>query len=161
MKYLIYFKPNTNLQNLILKQDNVIINGPGVHSTICVFYMGPEKEEKLIADLKKINFEPFEIETLDFCDFDDNALVIRLSRPNSLLKLHKELIDLLRMYADSEFEATVNQYYWDKYSPHITVSKSSSEFDRNQKELMGQKDIFSSFFLAKKQEEVWKEVCGF
>jgi hypothetical protein len=70
MKYLTYFRPSEGLSNLILRQNHIVLPGSGLHSTLCVFYMGPERENSLVTDLSQIRFNPFEIETLGFDDFD-------------------------------------------------------------------------------------------
>jgi len=48
MKYLAYFRPNRELSDLILRQNNIILPGSGLHFTLCVFYMEPEQEKNLV-----------------------------------------------------------------------------------------------------------------
>lgn len=161
MKYLAYFQPNKKLSNLISRQNHLILPGSGLHSTLCFFHMEPEHENKLVTDLSQINFNPFEIETLGFDDFDKDSLVLKLSRSNELLQLHKGIVSVVRNYADSEFDAIAKQYFGDNYNPHLTVSKSSAQFDRTSKELIGQKDRIARYTLAKKLDGNWKEMQDF
>lgn len=161
MKYLVYFRPNGELSDLILRQNYLVLPDSGLHSTLCIFYMGPEQEEGLVSDLFKIRFNPFEIETQDFDDFDKDSLVLRLSRPDTLLQLHKGIVAVVQNYADSEFDKIAMRYFGNNYNPHLTISKSSSSFDRTSKELLGRKDIISRYHLAKKLDGTWKEVQDF
>jgi hypothetical protein len=123
--------------------------------------MEPEHEEKLISDLSRGGFNPFEIETLAFEDFDEDSLVLKLSRSEELLQLHKRIVALVRNYADVEFDTISKQYFGDKYNPHLTISKSSSKFDRTSKELIGKKDRITRYTLARKVNGTWKEMQDF
>ncbi|MBI2673271.1 2'-5' RNA ligase family protein [Candidatus Woesearchaeota archaeon] len=161
MKYLAYFRPNEELSDLILRQNHLVLPGSGLHSTLCVFYMEHEQEKELVSDLSQISFNPFEIETLGLDDFDKDSLVLRLSRSDELLQLHKRIVRAVRNYADAEFDAIARQYFGDNYNPHLTISKSSSEFDRTSKGLIGRKDIITRYSLAKKLDEGWKEIQNF
>ncbi len=161
MKYLTYFRPNRELSDLILRQNHIILPGLGLHSTIFVFSMAPEQEEKLVSDLSKLRFNPFEIETQDFDAFDEDSLVLKLSRSDGLLQLHKGIVAVVRNYADASFDAIVKQYLGDNFTPHLTISKSSSDFSRTSKELIGRKDTISRYSLAKKIESNWKEIHDF
>ncbi len=161
MKYLVYFRPNRELSDLILRQKNIALPGSGLHSTLCVFYMKPEQENVLIADLSKIKFNPFEIETLGFDDFDKDYLMLRLSRSDELLQLHKKIVGIVRNYTDEEFDAIARQYFGDNYNPHLTISKSSSRLDITSKELIRRKDIIARYSLAKKLDGNWKEMQDF
>ncbi len=158
MKYLAYFQPNKELSNLILRQDNIVLPGLGLHSTICFFHMEPKYEKNLVSDLSRINFNPFEIETQDFDNFDKNSLVLKLSRSNELLQLHKDIISTVQNYANSKFNEIARQYFGDNYNPHLTISESSSDFDRTSKELIGRKDIISKYYLAKKPDINWEKI---
>ena len=158
MKYLAYFRPNKELSDLILRQKDIVLPGSRLHSTLCVFYMEPEQENDLVTDLSKIKFDPFEIETLGFDDFDKDSLVLRLSRSDELLQLHKGIVTVVRNYANAGFDTIAKQYFGDDYNPHLTISKSSSGFDRNSKELNGRKDIIARYSLAKKLDGIWKEI---
>lgn len=158
MKYLAYFQPNKELSDLILRQDNILLPGSGLHSTICFFRMEPKYEESLISNLSKINFNSFEIETQDFDNFDKDSLVLKLSRSDELLQLHKNIVSVVQNYANSEFNEIARQYFGDNYNPHLTISESSSTFDRTSKELIGQKDIVSRYHLAKKSNADWEKI---
>ncbi len=161
MKYLAYFQPNEELSNLILRQKKLVIPGSGLHSTLCFFHMEPENESKLVTNLSQINFNSFEFETLGFDDFDKDSLVLKLSRSDELLQLHNGIVSAVRNYANSEFDAIAKQYFGDNYNPHLTISKSSSQFDRTSKELIGQKDRIARYTLAKKFDGSWKEIQDF
>jgi 2'-5' RNA ligase len=161
MKYLASFRPNKELSDLILRQNQLVLPSSGLHSTLCVFFMEPEHENKLVADLSQIYFNPFEFETLGFDDFDKDSLVLKLARSHELLQLHKRIVSVARNYADSEFNAIAKQYFGDNYTPHLTISKSSSQFDRTSKELVGQKDRITRYTLAKKVDGSWKEIQDF
>ena len=156
MKYLAYFKPNKELSDLILQQENLVLPGAGLHSTILNFYMDPKYEETVISDLLKIDFSEFEIETQEFCDFDNNSLVLRLSCSEELLKLHKEIILSVGDYLDSDSYSSIEKYCWNNYHPHLTISKSSSNFNRTSNELINQRDTISRYFLAKKLDTHWE-----
>jgi len=161
MKYLTYFRPNEELSDLISRQNHLELPGSGLHSTLCFFHMEPEYESKLVSDLSQMNFNPFEIETLTFDDFDKDSLVLKLSRSKELLKLHKGIISVVKNYANAEFNVIAKQYFGDNYTPHLTISKSSSEFDRTSKELIGRKDRIARYTLAKKVDRNWKEIRDF
>ncbi len=161
MKYLTYFRPTEELSDLILRQNHIVLPSSGLHSTLCFFYMEPEQEEELVSNLSKIKFNPFEIETKEFDDFDKDSLVLKLSRPDELLQLHKGIVAVVRNYADAKFDAIAKQYFGDNYNLHLTISKSSSEFDRTSKGLIGRKDRIARYTLAKKEECVWKEIQDF
>ncbi len=161
MKYLAYFRPNKELSDLILRQNHIVLPGSGLHSTLCVFYMEPEQENNLVTDLSQIRFNPFEIGTLGFDDFDKDSLVLKLSRSDELLQLHKNVVSVARNYASEDFDAIARQYFGDNYNPHLTISKSSSGFDRTSKELIGREDIIVRYSLAKKEDGLWKEIQDF
>ena len=92
MEYMAYFRPNRKLSDLILEQDQIILSHLGLHTTLCDFYSESEQEENLVSDLLRINFNLFEIKTLNFDDFNGNSLVLKLSRSNELLQLHKSAV---------------------------------------------------------------------
>ena len=161
MKYLAYFQPNKELSDLISRQKNLVLPGSGLHSALCFFHMEPEYENKLVTDLSQIKFNTFEFETLGFDNFDKDSLVLKLSRSNELLQLHNGIVSVVKNYANSEFDAIAKQHFGDNYNPHLTISKSSSQFDRTSKELIGQKDRISRYTLAKKVDENWKKIKYF
>jgi 2'-5' RNA ligase len=161
MKYLAYFQPNEKLSSLILRQNNIVVPSQGLHSTLCVFYMESKHENRLIHDLSQINFNSFDIETINFDDFGKDSLVLKLSRSDELLRLHKRIVAVARNYANPEFDAITKQYFGDNYNPHLTISKSSSEFDRIAKELIGQKDKIAKYTLAKKVNGSWEKMRDF
>jgi 2'-5' RNA ligase len=161
MKYLAYFRPNKELSDLILRQNCIVVPGSGLHSTLCVFYMKPEREDSLVTNLSQIGFNPFEIETLSFDDFDKDSLVLKLSHPNELLQLHKKIVSVARNYANEDFDTIARQYFGDNYNPHLTISKSSSGFDKTSKGLIGRKDKIARYSLAKKVGGCWKEIQDF
>jgi len=161
MKYLAYFRPNEELSDLILRQKNIVLPSSGLHSTLCVFYTEHKHENMLINDLSQINFNSFEIETLAFDNFDKNYLVLKLSRSEELLQLHKGIVSVVRNYVDTDFDVIAKQYFGDNYNPHLTISKSSSGFDRISKELIGRKDRITTYTLAKKINGIWKEIQEF
>lgn len=161
MKYLAYFRPNRELSDLILRQNHLVLPGSSLHSTLCVFYMEPEHETSLVSDLSQLSFNPFEIETLAFDDFDKDSLVLKLSRSNELLQLHRGIVAIVGDYVDAEFDAIAKQFFGDNYNPHFTISKSSSGFDRTSKELIGRNDRISRYSLAKKVDGSWKEIQDF
>ena len=153
MEYLAYFRPNGELYDLILRQTHLVLLSSGLHSTLCFFNMEPEKEKSLITDLSQISFNLFEIEILAFDDFDKDSLVLRLSRSDELLRLHKGIVAVVRKYVNIEFDAITKQYFEDNYNPHLTISKSYSEFDRTSKGLIGRKDRIKIHFSKKSR---WK-----
>ena len=161
MKYLAYFRPNRELSDLILRQNFIVLPGSGLHSTLSVFYMEPEQESRLITDFSQINFNPFEIETIGFDDFDKDSLVLKLSRSDELLQLHRGIVAVVRNYANAEFDAIAKQYLGDNYNPHLTISKSSSGFDKTLKGLIGRKDTIARYSLAKKVDGSWEEIQDF
>ena len=161
MKYLAYFRPNEELSDLISRQNHLVLPGSGLHSTLCFFYMEPEQERNLVSDLSQVSFNPFEIETLTFDDFDKDSLVLKLSRSEELLQLHKGVVAVVKNYANTEFDAIAKQYFGDNYTPHFTISKSSSEFNKALKRLIGRKDRIARYSLAKKVDGIWKEIRDF
>jgi 2'-5' RNA ligase len=161
MRYFAYFRPNRELSDLILRQDYIILPGSGLHCTLCFFYMEPEQEKSLVSDLSRIKFNPFEIETQDFDDYSEDSLALTLSRPDELFHLHKEIVAVVKNYANSEFDAIARQHFGDDYSPHLTISKLSSGFDKSSKTLIGQKDTIARYSLAKKVDGEWKEIQDF
>lgn len=158
MKYLAYFRPNKDLSRVILKQNNIVLPGSGLHCTLCYFYMNPDMENNLVSDLSAIEFSKFEVETKDFDYFDNESLVLKLSRPTELLNLHKNIVSAVEKSAYPFFRKISGRYFKDKYNPHITISKSDSGFDRNTKDLFGQKNNISKYYLARKNDTNWEEV---
>ncbi len=163
MKYLTYFRPNEEFSDLILKQDQIVVPGSDLHSTISVFYMSEDNESDLIKELSRINFNSFCVQTEKFDDFDDDSLVLRLSKPNELSDLHRIVVSIVQNYVSdtSKFNKMIKQYGLDKYNPHLTISKSSSNFNRKNNHLFGRKMQISEYFLAKKDDGVWQEVHTF
>ncbi|MEK6905057.1 MAG: 2'-5' RNA ligase family protein [Nanoarchaeota archaeon] len=157
MRYIVSFSPNKELSDLILRQNQIVLPGSGLHSTLCVFNIEPELESGLVSDLSKVRFDSFEIETLGFEDFDNDSLVLKLSRPDALLQLHNKVISAVENYVNPDFDEIAKKYYGNNYNPHLTISKSSSGFNRTSKELIGQKDLISSYRLAKKEGN-WKDI---
>ncbi len=115
----------------------------------------------MVDDLLKIKFSPFEIEMQEFDDFDKDSLVLKLSRPGELLQLHRNIIQCVGKYANQGFDEIVKQYFGDDYNPHLTISESSSNFDRNSTKLFGQRNIISKYHLTKKIDGNWKEIQTF
>lgn len=149
MKYLAYFKPNEGIYNLILSQDKIIVPSSGLHCSLCYLHMEPSKERWLVEDLSRIKFDPFEIETTGFDNFDKNSLVLKLSCPDSLLDLHHNLVSMAAKYAKAEFNEVKRAYFLDNYSPHIRISTSSAGFDTSSQTLIGLKDRVTSYVLVK------------
>lgn len=141
MKYLAYFRPNKELTNLILNQNHISLPGSGLHSTLCFFYMEQEQEGFLVDELSKIKFNPFEIVTQELDNFDNDSLVLKLSQPNELLELHRNIVLSVGKYANQGFDEIAKKYFFDNYVPHLTISKSSSNFDKNSIELSGRSDV--------------------
>ncbi|MAF36077.1 hypothetical protein CL622_03080 [archaeon] len=160
MKYLAYFKPNKEISDLILRRDNIVLPKSGLHSTLCFFDMEPKHEQRLVSDLSNIEFYPFEIQTLGYENFDEDQLVLTLSRPDRLLGLHNNVVSTVQNYSDRTFDEIVKKYYRDNYNPHLAISKSSIGFNRNPG-LIGQKYINSRYYLAKKIRQNWKEIQSF
>lgn len=123
--------------------------------------MNQEYESKLITDLSQINFNSFEFETLSFENFDKDSLVLKLSRSDELLQLHKEIVSVVKNYADSEFDLIERQHFGNNYNPHLSISKSYSQFDRNAKELISRKDRITRYTLAKKIDGNWEKIKDF
>ncbi len=160
MKYLASFSLNKELSDLILRQNRIILPGSGLHSTLCFFNIEPELESGLVSDLSKIKFDSFEIETLGFEDFDNDSLVLKLSRPDALLQLHNKVVSAVKNYVNQDFDEIAKKYYGNNYSPHLTISTSSSGFNRTSKELISQKDLILKYRLAKKEGN-WKDIRTF
>ncbi len=161
MKYLLYFRPGRELRTLITSQNHVFLPGSGLHATLCFFYMSSEDEAALISDLLRVEFSPFTVETEDFADFDKDSLVLRLSLPRELLRLHTTLVSLVSTYATEEFAELRERYFGECYNPHLTISRSSSGFDRSSRILLGRRELVSSYSLARKKEGVWEDVGVF
>jgi 2'-5' RNA ligase len=160
MNYITYFIPNKRLSDAILKQDQISLSSLGLHSTLCDFYLEQEQEENLVSDLCKINFNLFEIKTTYFDNFDGGCLVLRLFHSNELLQLHKNICSVIQKYNNASF-SEVAEHIGDNYAPHLTISKSSSTFDRSSKELIDKNDLVSKYVLAKKFKGHWKEIQTF
>ena len=158
-----YFMSNKELSDLILKQGQIVLPGSGLHSTLCVFYMDEENEPALIEDLSHIDFKAFRTRIVGFDDFDKGSLVLRLSRSDNLVKLHRDIVSIVLHYVSSEsqFGKTVGQYYLENYNPHLTISESSSDFNRENNALMGKEIFVSEYVLAKKEGNNWEKVSFF
>ena len=161
MKYVAYFRPAKELTEAILIQNHVRISAIGLHSTLYFFQMNPNQEEALIEDLLGIKFSPFELKTLGFVDFDKNSFALRLSYPDELSKLHKEIDAVARKYAQPTSTNAEESYFRENYRPHITISESSSQFDRNSQVLIGRNFIVPEYFLAGKYAGNWEHVQRF
>lgn len=158
MKYLVYFQPNKELSDLISNENFVDLPSAGLHSTLCIFYSDEKYETKLIDDLKDINIKSFTIKTEEFDEFDYNCLVLKLSRSDELLQLHKNILKIVSKYAEPDFIATTEKYFGDNYNPHFTISKSLSLTDITSKTLLGNSDIISEYHLAKKADKGWEDI---
>jgi len=161
MKYLVYSRPSKELNRLILDQSGVTVSSLGLHSTICLFHMDQVYEGRLISELSKVKFEQFEIETLCYDEFDKDSLVLRLSSPKELLRLHRGLVCVLKGHEDQRFCDVEKRYFGENYKPHITISKSSFGFDKSSMELLGKKFTVSRYSLARKVEDTWEELRTF
>jgi hypothetical protein len=160
MQYLAYFKPNKELSDLILSQKDIVVHGSGLHCTLCFFPMESKYERSLISDLSNITFNSFEIKTQGLDNFDKGSLVLKLSRPDELIHLHKEIVSTVRKYASPKFDEIAKKYYGDNYIPHLTISESS-HFNKKLKYLSGRVDIISRYNLVKKSNGKWKEIQTF
>jgi 2'-5' RNA ligase len=120
--------------------------------------MNPENEEDLISDLFNIKSNSFRTKTENFDDFDKDSLVLRLFHSNELLNLHNKILDVVKNYADSDFSDIERKYFGNNYNPHLTISKSSSNFDRNSKELFNQTISVQNYYLSRKKENIWEEI---
>ncbi|MFH1589828.1 MAG: 2'-5' RNA ligase family protein [archaeon] len=160
MDYVACFRPNKELLNLILKQDNIVSSTLGFHATLCFFHMDSEQEKNLICDLSKIKITPFKTKTQSFEYFHNNILVLTLSRPDELFQLHKNIVQVVRNYASSDFDEMEKQFSGDNYKPHITISRSTLNFNKTN-ELLNQESFISEYYLFKKVDGVWKEIKSF
>ncbi|GEM_PF-3999470 len=161
LRYLLYFQPSQDLENLIFQQESLRIPNSELHSTLCVFNMDTEKEEEIIDEISEINFNPFEIETLNFDNFANDSLVLKISRPEELLKLHYQIINVVEKYATEDFNEIKKKYFLEKYNPHLTIAKSSSNFDTNSKDLIGKKDKVEKYSIAKKVDGIYYKIKEF
>lgn len=144
MEYLLYFNTSKNF----LPLNNSL--SLGSHCTLCFFIMDSEKETSLLQDLVEIKFKPFEISTKDFQKFDNNSLVLTLFCSKELLNLHKKLLELA-----SKYSKISSKYFGENYHPHITLSKTSTNFEKNNN-LLNQKIKVNNFILAKKIKGKWE-----
>lgn len=156
MKYLIYFRPDERVAELIGREKEVVIPSAGIHCTLAVFMMQPEREEQLIRDLETIVFAPLMVKTAEFARFDNDAYVLRLTRPADLLDLHTAILECALRSADDTFVESAARYFGPNYAPHITIAKASVEASFN-RDLLGQEFPVNEFYVAKKDEQ-WKEI---
>ena len=159
--YLIYFQPGEDLENLILEQDDLKLPKSGLHTTLCIFNMNTENEEKLIDEISKINFNSFEIETLELDNFDENSLVLKLSHHSELLKLNEQIIYIVDGYATEDFDEIKKKYFLENYNPHLTISKPFSNLNKSYADLIGEKDIVKKFSLARKVDGIYYKIEEF
>jgi hypothetical protein len=151
MKYLIHFRPDSDLSDLIQLQDNLKLPPLGVYCAVCQFEMDPKKEGMFIGKYKKLHMHPFELRTLDFSD--DFTTGLLLTNPPELQKLHKEAVRLARDYCEDvrRFDETARMFYYDRYVPHIPLLRNG-EFDTNSpdaRELLGRSFEVTDLHLAK------------
>jgi len=118
-----------------------------------VGYLITEESEK--EDLKLYR------NVVGFVDFDKNSFALRLSYPDELSKLHKEIAAVARKYAQTTSTNAEETYFRENYRPHITISESSSQFDRNSQVLIGRNFIVPEYFLAGKYAGNWEHVQRF
>ncbi len=161
MKYLAYFQPSPELATLIQTQDCIIIPSSGLHTTLCTFHMEQNQESILISNLSKIPLSAFEVETQTIALFDKESLVLKLTRPPELYQLHQDITEIVRTHATPEFNQRYQTYFGPKYNPHITISKSYTDFNTSTPLLSGHTFRVENFYLAKKVEEKWIEISNF
>ncbi len=160
IKYLLYFEPSPELQNLIQKEENIHLPTSGLHTTLCVWNMNTGKEQNLIEDMSSIALPPFNVKTTEYDNFDNDSLVLKLSKPKELQNLHTKIIQIVEKYTDEEFKKIYLPYFGERYNPHLTISKSSSNFSFP-KELLDQEYLVQTFCLAKKLEEGYHKTQEF
>ncbi|MCR4326987.1 MAG: hypothetical protein NUV46_00200 [Nanoarchaeota archaeon] len=148
MRYLVHFRPSEEVSNLIQNQNGIYVPNTGFHSTIYSFQMNPVFEEQLIGKLSEIEAHPFKYSTLKFKKFGKNSVVLRLSKPQELLNLHRKVASVAKEY--SEGENPNERYFGKNYNPHITISKTHLKFDRKCKTLIGLEDFVSEYHLVRK-----------
>jgi len=156
MKYLIFFKPDEMLSNLIKDQEQTTLRSAGIKTTLCTFKISEAFEDNLMYDLFRIKFESFEVETIKFDQFAEDSLVLRLSTPSELERLHENILSVARKY-DSNLDET---YFGQNYNPHITFS-NTSKFNTDSTNLLNQSFRVDQYFLARRTNENWVEIDSF
>lgn len=164
MRYLVYFRPNYELSNLIEQQEDILLPNSGLHGTICHFHMNstPFNERQLFSILSKIQFEPFIIKTEGFDIFNNDSLVLKLKGSPGLISLHERITTMAKYYDSSEeFDYNCKHHYFKHYIPHFTIRKPAGEITEGSLELLGIKDTIESYFLSKKEGSTWKHLGEF
>ena len=148
-RYLIYFEPSTEIENLILEQEEIMPPPSGLHITLCSWDMDSCNEEELIKQISSVAISPFDIETTEYDNFAEEKIVLRFSKPKELLNLHNRMLDIVKQFTDEEYNNFFLQFFGEKYNPHLTISRTYLDFSFP-KELIGKRYSVLNFFLARK-----------
>ena len=163
VKYLVHFRPDKKLAELISAHASLAIPSSGLHASLCFFQMDPGKEEEYKRQLSQLRFRQFSVETKGLHLYDNSSLVLELTKPSELHLLHTDVVNRSRWYAADkrQWSETKGKYYYSSYSPHITISKEGTIQDiANRyffKDLIGVSFLVKEVFVSRKANE-WSEI---
>ena len=162
MRYLTCFEPSASLIERLRREPELSVPASGFHVTIWGFNIHEHDEQKVINALLNIAMHPFSVETKGHAQFDFESYALMVSKPKELIELHREVIAVARPFDKDQrlFDKMVEHYGLERYSPHITLSKSGNEPElRNDYShvLMP----ISECSLLKKKDGFWKRVSTF
>ncbi len=160
MEYLAYIDPKSLTEKQALG-DVGAGEGVGLHMTLCYFFMDPVLSKPLIADLSSISFLPFYMKAQSIEHFDKGHTVLEFSCPAGLQRLHEDIVDAVRTYADADLEKTISKYYLGNFRPHVTISKQGQTSYEDIGALVGHEEYVDSFSLVRKVDEEWQKWLDF
>ncbi len=173
MRCLVYLKPSEDLQRVISAYfDPSNFPKSGLHCTLWGFNIIRAEQDSLIMALSQIQANEFTLTTKDYQLFDNNSLVLRLSKTRRLQALHQAVVETSRKFDKSPdlFDEMVSRYGLEKYSPHISMGRANVISPESPKSLPTLKDLtfdVRKFYLAIKNGEdkdpnsKWEEVANF
>jgi hypothetical protein len=159
MKYLVHFRPDQELSDLIQLQNNSTFDPKiGFHCTIVSLYVDETLEKKYLSEIRKVSFHPFEVVTERYVVRNDNKVILTLSEPHELVKLHHDLMRASKPFAlaPKDFEDKSKRYCFDNYKPHIVVSTQGNKFEMGSDPL-GKKISVKKLTISKEAPDGWKD----
>lgn len=161
MKYLALFRPPVSLIDSLSRESEIKLNSRGIHCTLLNFSIDEEDESRLVKSLDGIQSRSFGLEIVGETNFNPETRALLLSRPEALLALHRQIVDVVRPFdIDNHLsDPSARMYILDKYNPHIMLSGVGIQ--RLRKNYVGTRMTISNYHLAKKKNGAWLDVRAF
>jgi 2'-5' RNA ligase len=185
MKYLIYFSPTENVTTKIegyrTMLGSALLSTPsaGLHCTLFNLYSNYNNEQGLIDIVESLKLRKMDLVLSHIELFDEQMLVIRISKSDDLEELHNTIVTELREFVDwrhtppilekysqdhirqAVYKKCGSPYFLACYAPHLTVGKVSTEFVQLREFFSGTSFSVDRIHLARKEKDGWKHIAAF